>query len=38
MKKKKYIFTKDYLDCIAQAGLFTFQHDEKQIQADDVFL
>ena len=38
MKKKNYIFTKDYLDCIAQAGLFTFQHNEQQIQADDVFL
>ncbi len=38
MKKKNYIFTKDYLDCIAQAGLFTFQHNEQQIQSDDVFL
>ncbi len=38
MKKQNYTFTKDYLDCIAQAWLFTFKHDEQQIQADDVFL
>lgn len=38
MEKKKFTFTKDYLDCIAQAGLFTHQHNDKVIQADDVVL
>lgn len=38
MQKNHFTFTKDYLDCIAQAGLFTHQHDAKVIQADDVIL
>jgi len=38
MNKKNYTFSKDYMDCIAQAWLFTFQHNESVIQADDVFL
>ncbi len=38
MKQQNYTFSKDYLACIAQAWLFTYQHDEKKIQADDVFL
>lgn len=38
MKQQNYKFTQDYLDCIAQAGIFTFWHKEKLIQADDIFL
>ncbi len=38
MTNKSFTFTKDYLDSIAQAGLFTYQADQQIIQADDVVL
>jgi ATP-dependent Clp protease ATP-binding subunit ClpC len=38
MTSKSFIFTKDYLDSIAQAGLFTYQADQQVIQADDVVM
>ncbi len=39
MKQQNYTFTKDYLDCIAQASLFVMKKDveNNQIHADDVF-
>jgi len=38
MKKYTFSFTKDYLDCVAQAGLFSYQRGEKLIVADDILL
>lgn len=37
-KKPMYQFTKDYLDCIAQAWLYTAKHNNSVIHADDVLL
>lgn len=40
MKQQNYTFTKDYLDCIAQASLFVIKKniDNTEISPDDVFL
>lgn len=38
MKKKSFVFTKDYLESLAYAWFFTLKHDGKQISADDVVL
>ena len=36
MKKQMFTFTKDYMACIAQAGLFTYQRDERTMDSSDV--
>ena len=38
MKKYTFNFTKDYLDCVAMAGLFSYQRGEKVVVADDILL
>jgi hypothetical protein len=38
MKKKSFVFTKDYLESLAYAGFFTLKHDSKEISADDGIL
>lgn len=38
MKKKTFVFTKDYLENLAYAGFFTLKHESKKIAADDVIL
>lgn len=36
MKKDIFSFTKDYMECIAQAWLFTYQRDDRTIEDTDV--
>lgn len=38
MKKKSFVFTKDYMESLAYAGYFTLKHDSKEINSDDVVL
>jgi hypothetical protein len=35
MKKEMFAFTKDYIACIAHASLFTYQRDERVMDAND---
>jgi hypothetical protein len=36
MKKKTFVFTKDYMESLAYAGFFTLKHESKEITSDDV--
>lgn len=38
MEKNTFVFTKDYLEVIGAAGMFTAHHSEKVIQPDDMIL
>ena len=38
MNKKLFSFTKDYMECVAQAGLFAYQRDERIMDPTDVLL
>jgi ATP-dependent Clp protease ATP-binding subunit ClpC len=38
MKKKTFVFTKDYMESLAYAGFFTMKHQSKEITSDDVIL
>jgi hypothetical protein len=38
MKKKTFVFTKDYMESLAYAGFFTLKHESKEITSDDVIL
>jgi len=38
MEKRPYQFTKDYLDCIAQAWIFSVNNEAQVIKADEVVL
>lgn len=38
MKKKTFVFTKDYMESLAYAWFFTLKHESKEITSDDVIL
>jgi ATP-dependent Clp protease ATP-binding subunit ClpC len=38
MKKKTFVFTKDYMESLAYAWFFTLKHESKEISSDDLVL